>query len=257
MATRKHRTYGERELFSATCGMPSWEPAPDDLVQKWRSHLALPIPYGHAEAVEAWRTTKDELEAALKPWPLSHHSQLGRMAPCTFTTEDRDDWLRHTLEVHGGKPGQGRDKAKPDRYTTMKAGCSGPLTGRGFRLRSLTEIEKTFLGRWVEIQRYADTEIRAQIISLADRSLIGGRKPVFAYDESGQPWAFDVADEQPTAYRLDPSGPGLTPTRAGVVDLAPPETSGPELAPEESLASVERASSSGPESRLELAGAVS
>lgn len=127
--------------------------------------------------------------------------------PCAFETTDRGAFEQHTADVHGGRPGQARSIDKPGAYSSLRP---EPLLGNGFRWTPLTAFEREVLGRTVEIIRHADSAVRAQIVSLADKSLIGARSTaVFAVDETGQCWIFDAGGKssvRSTAYRISPDG---------------------------------------------------
>lgn len=174
--------------FRARCNQPeTWEPAPAELVEEWRAHLAVPIPYGDPQAVAAHKLERQQLESSLSEWPAAENNEWGRWAPCGFDTEDRDEFELHMREVHSLKPGQIRGHD----------GRIGPLqqpalVGRGFRLQPPTTHEKTLLGHRVTILLNTKQAVTAQVWSQVDGWLIRERlcSTFLALDDAGNGYVF-------------------------------------------------------------------
>lgn len=108
--------------FHAVCRLRTrWEPAPPELLDPWRAHLATSVPYNQgAAAVDAHRAEKVRLETALEPWFEydKKRREHGRWVACAFETDDAAEFEAHMLEVHGAKAGQMRSERDPKKWTS-------------------------------------------------------------------------------------------------------------------------------------------
>lgn len=91
--------------FHAVCRLTStvWEEPPAELAAAWQEHLAKPIPYGNAAAVEAHRAEKALLEAQLTPWSWDRKQEAyGRWVTCELEFADRSAYETHMRDCHAG-----------------------------------------------------------------------------------------------------------------------------------------------------------
>lgn len=92
--------------FRAHCHLKSdvWEEPPAELAEAWRTVLAAPIPYGDAQALEAYRDLKASLERQLAPWSTYDKKRggHGRWVTCALEFTDRAEYETHMREAHSG-----------------------------------------------------------------------------------------------------------------------------------------------------------